>query len=161
VVALPIFVAARVVVNAPAPLQQALQDAASTVRYAPWVVTNLYLNRPLADRGGAAPAWDNVVYPGGHEGPEGDAGAHTSQNGGLGYVNASHQNLSPVPGPTVLTHYRALGDQPITRLQLLAHPWTHWRESRCQECSPRAIFRTKMARSQRQMVVMCYRITSK
>ena len=129
VVALPIFVAARVVVNAPAPLQHALQDAAKTVRYAPWVVTNLYLRQPLADRGGAAPAWDNVVYPGGHEGPEGSAGAPHRHNGGLGYVNAAHQSLMPVPGgPTVLTHYRALGDQPTTRLQLLAHPWTHWRD---------------------------------
>ena len=126
VVALPIFVAARVVVNAPAPLQQALRDAADTVRYAPWVVTNLYLKRPLVDRGGAAPAWDNVVYPGSDDGRE--AGAHAHQNGGLGYVSASHQSLSSVLGPNVLTHYRALGDQPATRMQLLAQPWTHWRD---------------------------------
>ena len=119
VVALPILVAARVVVNAPAPLQQALQDAAQAVRYAPWVVTNLYLKHALTDRGGAAPAWDNVVY---QEGGSGGTG------GGLGYVSATHQNLHPVPGATVLTHYRALGDDAAARQQVLAQPWTHWRD---------------------------------
>ena len=126
IVALPLLVAARVVVNAPAPWPQALKDAAQAVRYAPWVVTNLSLPRPPVDRGGAAPAWDNVVYSegGGHDaaGPAGMLG------GGLGYVNATHQSLSPVPGATVLTHYRALGDQPTARQQLLAQPWTFWRD---------------------------------
>jgi len=122
VVALPIFVAARVVVNAPAPLQQALLDAARTVRYAPWVVTNLYLKHPLLDRGGAAPAWDNVVYQ------EGGTGGGGSAGGGLGYVSATHQSLHPVPGATVLTHYRALGDDASARQQVLTQPWTHWRD---------------------------------
>ncbi|MGB4061993.1 MAG: FAD-dependent oxidoreductase [Burkholderiaceae bacterium] len=115
VVALPVFVAARVVQNAPAPVQQALQAAAQAVRYAPWVVTNLHLRQPLADRGGAAPAWDNVLHT--------EAG---TCSGGLGYVNATHQSLLPVPGPTVLTHYRALGDDPTARQRVLAQPWTHW-----------------------------------
>ena len=116
VVALPILVAARVVVNAPAPLQQALQNAATAVRYAPWVVTNLHLKHPLTDRGGAAPAWDNVVYQAGGTG------------GSLGYVSATHQSLHPVPGATVLTHYRALGDDAAARQQVLTRPWTHWRD---------------------------------
>ena len=115
VVALPVLVAARVVHNAPAPLQQALQAATQAVRYAPWVVTNLHLRQPLLDRGGAAPAWDNVLHI--EQGPS---------SGGLGYVNATHQSLHPVPGPTVLTHYRALGDDPTARQQVLAQPWTHW-----------------------------------
>ncbi|MBY0464974.1 MAG: FAD-dependent oxidoreductase [Burkholderiales bacterium] len=117
IVALPIVVAARVVVNAPAPVQHVLQEAARAVRYAPWVVTNLYLKQPLADRGGAAPAWDNVVY---------QEGGAANPSGGLGYVSATHQNLHPLPGPTVITHYRALGDHPAARQSLLAQPWTHW-----------------------------------
>lgn len=121
IVALPVHVAARVVVNLPAPAHSALQDAARHIRYAPWVVTNLHLSRPVADRGGAAPAWDNVVYGGA-------AGSPAVHGGGLGYVNATHQNLQPVPGPTVLTHYRALGGAPAARQQLLAQPWTHWRD---------------------------------
>ena len=120
IVALPVLVAARVVLNAPAPVQQALQAAAQAVRYAPWVVTNLHLTQPLADRGGAAPAWDNVVYTGG------DASGPPGAGGGLGYVNATHQALQPVPGATVLTHYRALGDDPTARQRLLNQPWTHW-----------------------------------
>jgi hypothetical protein len=81
-------------------------------------VANLRLRAPLQDRPGAAPSWDNVLY-----------GAP-----GLGYVDARHQSLSPVPGPTVLTYYRALGDVPDGRAQLLQRPgptgatpsWPSW-----------------------------------
>ena len=117
IVALPVFVAARVVVNPP----PALQAAASHLRYAPWVVTNLHLSRPLADRGGAAPAWDSVVYG----------------TAGLGYVDATHQALHTAPGtPTVLTHYRALGDVSAGRAQLLAQPWQHWVQAAVAELTP-------------------------
>ena len=113
IVALPIFVAARVVEGAPDVLRQAAQRAV----YAPWLVANLHLREPLRDRPGAAPSWDNVVYG----------------TQGLGYVDAMHQSLHPVPGATVLTHYRALGDVPggptAGREQLLAQPWTHWRDA--------------------------------
>ena len=110
-------VAARVVVNPP----PALQAAASHLRYAPWVVTNLHLSRPLADRGGAAPAWDSVVYG----------------TAGLGYVDATHQALHTAPGtPTVLTHYRALGDVSAGRAQLLAQPWQHWVQAAVAELAP-------------------------
>jgi hypothetical protein len=106
------------------------------VRYAPWVVTNLYLSQPLTDRGGAAPAWDNVLYPTAPmpDQPNGGAGGHAAPAPlpapltSLGYVSATHQQLSQGPGPTVLTHYRALGDQPNARQQLLDRPWTHWRD---------------------------------
>ena len=109
VVALPIFVAARVVQNAPDFVRQA---AARTV-YAPWLVANLHLSTPLHDRAGAPPSWDNVLY-----------GAQ-----GLGYVDARHQSLHPVPGATVLTYYRALGDLPDGRQQLLTQPWSAWRDT--------------------------------
>jgi monoamine oxidase len=106
IVALPMFVAARVVEGAPASLRQRLQGT----RYAPWVVANLHLSEPLRDRGGAAPAWDNVVY-----------GAP-----GLGYVDARHQSLDPRPGPTVLTWYSALAES--ARPMLLERGWRDWRD---------------------------------
>ena len=89
IVALPIFIAARVLQNPPDFVRQA---AARTV-YAPWLVANIHLRAPLHDRPGAPPSWDNVLYG----------------SKGLGYVDAMHQSLQPVPGATVLTHYRALG----------------------------------------------------
>ena len=109
VVALPVFVAARVVHNPPAFLAQAAQR----LQWAPWAVTNIHLNAPLADRPGAAPAWDNVIY--------GD-----SNPGGLGYVDASHQKLDPRSGPTVLTYYQALGDVAEARQQLATQGAEHW-----------------------------------
>ena len=57
------------------------------------------------------------------------------QGGGLGYVDARHQTLDPRPGPTVLTHYRALGDQPQRRQQLLSQPWRYWRDQTLAELS--------------------------
>ncbi len=104
VIALPAFVAARVLQVPPA----FVQDAARHARYAPWIVANLLLREPLQDRPGGAPAWDNVVY-----------GA-----AGLGYVDAGHQRLDPRPGPTVLSWYHAPGE--TARRQLLDTPWTHW-----------------------------------
>ncbi len=108
VVALPLFVAARVVENPP----PALAEAAAKLRYAPWLVANVHIAEPLFDRPGAPPSWDNVIYG----------------SRGLGYVDAQHQSLSPMPGATVLTCYRALGDQPGGRRQLLERPWTAWRD---------------------------------
>lgn len=109
VVALPVHVAARVVQPAPA----GLRAHAAALRSAPWVVANLRLRAPLVDRPGAAPSWDNVIYGG----------------AGLGYVDAMHQSLRPVPGPTVLTWYCALGDEPGAREALLHRPWAHWRDA--------------------------------
>jgi predicted NAD/FAD-dependent oxidoreductase len=104
VLALPLFVAARIVTEPADPLRQ----AAASMRYAPWLVANLHLDQPLLDRPGAAPSWDNVIYG----------------SAGLGYVNAQHQSLAPVPGATVLTAYRALGTE--QRAALLDRPWRDW-----------------------------------
>ena len=112
IVALPVFVATRVLQNAPDFLRQARQR----VVYAPWLVANIHIAEPLHDRPGPAPSWDNVVYSG------------ASSSGGLGYVDAMHQSLQSVPGATVLTHYRALGDLPDGRKQLLDKPWAAWRD---------------------------------
>ena len=115
VLALPLFVAARVVENPP----PALRQAAGALRYAPWLVANLYVQAALHDRPGAAPSWDNVIY-------------NASQDPrfpGLGYVDARHQSLQAVPGETVLTYYRAFGLDPAQRQSLYAQPWTHWRDA--------------------------------
>jgi hypothetical protein len=115
IVALPVFVAARVVKNPPA----VLQTAALQTRYAPWLVANIHVDKPLLAHGGAAPSWDNVLY-----------GA-----AGLGYVNAKHQSLHSVPAATVLTYYRALGDVKDGRKQLLERSWGSWRDEILAELS--------------------------
>ena len=109
IVALPLHVAARVV----QPLPDSLRQRAARLRSAPWLVANLRLRAPLADRRGAAPSWDNVLYG----------------SASLGYVDATHQSLAPVPGPTVLTWYRALGDEVGAREALLTTPWATWRDA--------------------------------
>ncbi|RYY82259.1 MAG: hypothetical protein EOO24_40690, partial [Comamonadaceae bacterium] len=114
IVALPAFVAARVVENPP----DALRQLAGRTRYAPWLVANLHLRGPLAERGDAPLSWDNVVY-----------GARDS----LGYVDVTHQNLARSSGPTVFTWYLAPGE--AGRTQLLERPWSHWRDRILSELS--------------------------
>ena len=104
VLAVPLFVAARLLVDAP----QALRQAVLRTVHAPWLVANLQLDKPLVDRPGVAPAWDNVAYG----------------TRGLGYVDAMHQSLNPVPGATVLTAY---ANVPVAeRARLLGEPWQSW-----------------------------------
>jgi len=104
VLALPLFVAARIVESPPA----ALQAAVAKLAYAPWLVANLHLDRALLDRPGAPPSWDNVAY-----------GA-----AGLGYVDAMHQSLRQGGGATVLTAYHAVPS--AERRALLERPPAHW-----------------------------------
>ena len=104
VLAVPLFVAARLLRAVP----PALAEVAPRQVHAPWLVANLHLREPLLQRVGAPPAWDNVVY-----------GASD-----LGYVDARHQSLSPLPGPTVLSAYHALA--PAERAALLAGDATSW-----------------------------------
>lgn len=120
IVALPIFLAARVVESPP----DFLRRAAATLRHAPWLVANVHLGAPLADRPGAAPSWDNVLY----------------RTRGLGYVDAGHQRLDPTPRETVISWYRPLGpsrhDAGIDgRRLLLERPWTAWRDELLAELS--------------------------
>ncbi len=113
IVALPLFIGARVVQDAPA----LLRERARRTRYAPWAVANLHLREPLNDRPGAPPSWDNVIY-----------GAQ-----GLGYVDAKHQSLDPRPGPTVLSWYCAPGE--AARQQLLSRSWRDWQREVVAELS--------------------------
>lgn len=114
IVCVPLFVARRLIDPAPA----ALVELAPRLAYAPWLVTNLQLREPLIERQGPPRAWDNVI----------------AGSAALGYVDAGHQSLRAAPGPTVLTHYWALGGQSPAELQaqrarLLAEPWSTWRDA--------------------------------
>jgi monoamine oxidase len=117
VVALPLFVAARVMEIQP----PAVLDAARALRHAPWLVSNLHIREPLHDRPGAAPSWDNLLYG----------------TQGLGYVDAMHQSLAALPGATVLTHYQAVlhsgaadaASLSAARQQMLSRPFSHWRDA--------------------------------
>ena len=118
VLAVPLFVAARLLESPP----EALVKAASAMRHAPWLVGNLHLAEALDDRPGAPPSWDNVVY---------DAGAALPT---LGYVDAMHQSTRSIPGPTVLTAYWALGGNTPEQLKrqrarLLSEPWSAWSQA--------------------------------
>ncbi len=98
--AAPIFVASRVVADfGPAP----------AMTTAPWLVANLTLREWPAERG-SAPAWDNTIV----------------DSPGLGYVNATHQRLSALRGPTVWTYYHALtsGTPAEARRTLAALSWS-------------------------------------
>ncbi len=109
IVALPVFIAARVVGNAP----DFLRHAAQHTTYSSWMVANVHINAALQDTGsGAAAAWDNVIY---QSGPGSE---------GLGYVDAMHQSTRTAPGPSVLTYYRALGTSLDARRALLSTPWS-------------------------------------
>lgn len=115
VLAVPLFVAARLLDAPPA----ALTQIARSMPHAPWLVGNLHLADALDERPGAPRSWDNVVY---------DAGA---ANPTLGYVDAMHQSTRSVAGPTVLTAYWALGGNTAAQLaaqraRLLAEPWSTW-----------------------------------
>jgi hypothetical protein len=135
VLATPLFIAARLLRAAPwgsaDPGLQALAEAARRLTPSPWLVANLLLKGPVADRHGAPPAWDNVVY--------GEAA--------LGYVDAAHQTVSAHPlgaqGPRVWTAYWALGGSGAAaalgikardadlRRALLEEPWRLWAERVC------------------------------
>ncbi|MEX8517381.1 MAG: FAD-dependent oxidoreductase [Leptothrix sp. (in: b-proteobacteria)] len=107
ILAVPLFIAAKLLVNPPAALQQAAAEAS----YAPWLVANLQIDAPLLQRIGFAPAWDNVAYG----------------SASLGYVDAMHQSLRPHTGPTVLTAYWALPQR--QRAALLMDDWRPWARS--------------------------------
>ncbi|HWI11999.1 MAG TPA: FAD-dependent oxidoreductase [Burkholderiaceae bacterium] len=122
VLALPLFVAARLLAAPPA----ALTQAAAALPHAPWLVGNLHLNDALIEHPGAPLSWDNVVYEPGRE------------NATLGYVDAMHQSTRALPGPTVLTAYWALGGDTRAQLvaqraRLLAEPWSAWADAVVQD----------------------------
>jgi hypothetical protein len=81
--------------------------------YSSWVVANLTLSARL-DEPSFPLAWDNVLY----------------DSRGLGYVVATHQSGRDY-GPTVLTYYLPLLDQPpgLERQLLAESDWRHWADA--------------------------------
>jgi hypothetical protein len=92
----------------------ALRRAVRGFEYAPWLVANLTLDGFPEQRGGAALAWDNVLY----------------QSPSLGYVVATHQAWRSRLRETVLTYYLPLsGMAPAEgRRLLLERTWHEWAE---------------------------------
>jgi protoporphyrinogen oxidase len=87
IVATPRFVASHILPNSPA--TTVVKDLA----YAPWMVANITV-RKVPHSSGEALAWDNVSY----------------YSDSLGYVVATHQDISTRPNTTVLTYYYPLSD---------------------------------------------------
>jgi monoamine oxidase len=120
IVALPIFIAARVLENPPDFLRQAAQHTA----YASWSVANVHINAALletkGEQGGVDAAWDNVIFN--------PATATAPSTGGLGYVDAMHQSTRIAPGPSVLSFYRAWGVGADARRSLLERSWAQQRD---------------------------------
>jgi predicted NAD/FAD-dependent oxidoreductase len=122
VLAVPLFIAARLLEAPPA----ALLEAVAAMRHAPWLVGNLHLADALDDRPGAPPSWDNVAYEPGRD------------SASLGYVDAMHQSTRAVAGATVLTAYWALGGNTpeqlaAQRARLLSEPWSAWSQAIVQD----------------------------
>jgi len=103
--AAPTFIASYVVEGAP---------RAEGFQYSPWLTANLTLDR-IPDQKNAEPAWDNVIY----DSPT------------LGYVNATHMNLSTQVDRTVWTFYWSLAEYrpDEARRLLLAKDWNYWKEA--------------------------------
>lgn len=119
ILAVPVFVAQRLLAVPLTPLA----EMASRMAYAPWLVSNLLLDKPFFDRPGAPLSWDNVAYT--------DQGVADVPVPSLGYVNARHQSLAQARGPMLLTHYWALGGQDAAQGQawrqaLLKGSWRDW-----------------------------------
>jgi monoamine oxidase len=118
VLAVPLFIAGRLMESPPA----ALTQAAAAMPHAPWLVGNVHVSEALDEHPGAPLSWDNVAYDPGRADPT------------LGYVDAMHQSTRTLPGATVLTTYQALGgDTPAQlaaqRARLLGEPWSAWSQA--------------------------------
>jgi len=83
------------------------------LEYAPWMVANLSLARLPVSKGESV-AWDNVSY----------------YSESLGYVVATHQDITTRPAKSVITYYYPLSqDSPeVERKKLLDHDPGYWRE---------------------------------
>lgn len=84
------------------------------IDYSPWLTANLTLDRWPNEKG-LEPAWDNVIY----------------DSPSLGYVVATHQNVTRHQPRTVWTYYWALAQDPPVlnrRLLLERDDWNWWCE---------------------------------
>jgi phytoene dehydrogenase-like protein len=94
----------------------------SAFNYAPWMVANLTVESALQEKRGEQLCWDNVIYG----------------SSSLGYVHATHQNVSMPQYKTVITYY-----QPITgkdcrtaRNKTQNKSWTNWVDTIFNDLAP-------------------------
>ncbi len=82
------------------------QESMPSPTYAPWMVANLTISKPISQ------TWDNVLR----------------DSRSLGYIVATHQQLGPASGPTVLTYYQPLDHLPPAeaRKEALAKSYAAW-----------------------------------
>lgn len=108
ILATPQYVTRRLLADDPA------AAARSSMRYGPWLVANLHLERRPENRGFPS-AWDSVI--------------HGSRS--LGYVDASHQLDRSGAPDTVWTWYLPITDpdERAARRALLETPWEVWRDA--------------------------------
>jgi len=102
----PRFVAQHIMPSAP------FSERMKSLEYSPWLVANLTLKHLPHDGEGAPMAWDNVGY----------------HDQSLGYVVATHQNLTLYPTKTVITYYRPLdhGDPRQARKEAYTKSLADW-----------------------------------
>lgn len=111
VLAVPRFVATRLCGR----YKAARGGSIGAFSYAPWIVSNIVVDRLPQNGAGAPVAWDNVLYG----------------SDSLGYVVATHQSLATVDRGSVLTHYQPLvhGEPQSRRSWALRQPWEAWRDN--------------------------------
>ena len=103
IVATPQFVSAKLLKDS-----ARQEEVRSNFKYAPWMVANIQVGR-LEERSGIGPCWDNVIY---------DSPA-------LGYVDATHQQLTQQRNKRVLTYYRPLTHKNVVDARKEAIETTH------------------------------------
>ena len=81
--------------------------------YAPWMVANITTNLPLNERRGEQLCWDNGSFG----------------SDGLGYVNASHQQVNLYQPEKVITYYKPLlgSDPRAARQQAYSNTFDDWK----------------------------------
>jgi len=104
VLAVPLFVSARLLAAPPT----ALLTATKLLSDAPWLVANVHIDRPLLDRPGAPPSWDNVAYASGVPGSDG-LNALRGQRGRLRFVHSDLCGSSVFEEAFSVGHAAALG----------------------------------------------------
>jgi hypothetical protein len=106
ILSVPQFVAARLLKDT-----QRMQLVKEYLHYTPWLVANLTVGQ-LQERSGAPRSWDNVIYGG----------------AGLGYVDATHQQVQQYKPKQNLTYYKPLskGNPADARKQAMTTTHEQW-----------------------------------
>lgn len=89
-------------------MPDAIDTAADSVSYSPWIVANLTV-RNWPDGYGEARCWDNVIYG----------------SAALGYVDAMHQSMRTYGDRTVLTFYYPLTEKTPAEAREYLHQLNH------------------------------------